>query len=177
MNFAEFLSKRVPTNFFVKKEQKILINSSYPGDMINGEDKIEYRTIPVTDAPEDFFKNENLEEVKKMANTLFENNNGFLVVKDSITDNYEFRFFIKGKEETEHSKLRKLFEELNRDFKIKRSNLEFIHGGEDAETLMKDLRRIIETNLQKAKEKRERKAFKRALNSNTIKTVKASEIF
>lgn len=161
MNFAQFLAKRVPTNFFIKKEQKILINFSYPGDMIEGEDKIEYKTIPLTDAPEDFFKNENLEEIKKMASELLPNYTGFLVVKNE--DSYEFRFFIKGTEETEHSRLRKMFEDLNRDFKIKRSNLEFIHGGEDAETLMKQLRVTIETNLQKAKEKRERKATKRIL--------------
>lgn len=164
MKFVEFLSKRVPTNFFIKKEQKILINFQYPGDMIDGEDKIEYKTIPLTDAPEDFFKNENLKEIKKMASELLPNNTGFLVVKNE--DSYEFRFFVKGTEETEHSRLRVLFEALNRDFKIKRSNLEFIHGGEDAETLMKQLRITIETNLKNAQLKRERKASKRMLKAS-----------
>lgn len=164
MKFVEFLSKRVPTNFFIKKEQKILINFQYPGDMIDGEDKIEYKTIPLTDAPEDFFKNENLEEIKKMASELLPNNTGFLVVKNE--DSYGFRFFVKGTEETEHSRLRVLFEALNRDFKIKRSNLEFIHGGEDAETLMKQLRITIETNLKNAQLKRERKASKRMLKAS-----------
>lgn len=164
MKFVEFLSKRVPTNFFIKKEQKILINFQYPGDMIDGEDKIEYKTIPLTDVPEDFFKNENLEEIKKMASELLPNNTGFLVVKNE--DSYEFRFFVKGTEETEHSRLRVLFEALNRDFKIKRSNLEFIHGGEDAETLMKQLRITIETNLKNAQLKRERKASKRMLKAS-----------
>ena len=164
MKFVEFLSKRVPTNFFIKKEQKILINFQYPGDMIDGEDKIEYKTIQLTDAPEDFFKNENLEEIKKMASELLPNNTGFLIVKNE--DSYEFRFFVKGTEETEHSRLRVLFEALNRDFKIKRSNLEFIHGGEDAETLMKQLRITIETNLKNAQLKRERKASKRMLKAS-----------
>ncbi len=164
MKFVDFLSKRVPTNFFIKKEQKILINFQYPGDMIDGEDKIEYKTIPLTDAPEDFFKNENLEEIKKMASELLPNNTGFLIVKNE--DSYEFRFFVKGTEETEHSRLRVLFEALNRDFKIKRSNLEFIHGGEDAETLMKQLRITIETNLKNAQLKRERKASKRMLKAS-----------
>jgi len=164
MKFVEFLSKRVPTNFFIKKEQKILINFQYPGDMIDGEDKIEYKTIPLTDVPEDFFKNENLEEIKKMASELLPNNTGFLIVKNE--DSYEFRFFVKGTEETEHSRLRVLFEALNRDFKIKRSNLEFIHGGEDAETLMKQLRITIETNLKNAQLKRERKASKRMLKAS-----------
>jgi len=164
MKFVDFLSKRVPTNFFIKKEQKILINFQYPGDMIDGEDKIEYKTIPLTDAPEDFFKNENLEEIKKMASELLPNNTGFLIVKNE--DSYEFRFFVKGTEETEHSRLRVLFKALNRDFKIKRSNLEFIHGGEDAETLMKQLRITIETNLKNAQLKRERKASKRMLKAS-----------
>jgi hypothetical protein len=164
MKFVDFLSKRVPTNFFIKKEQKILINFQYPGDMIDGEDKIEYKTIPLTDAPEDFFKNENLEEIKKMASELLPNHTGFLIVKNE--DSYEFRFFVKGTEETEHSRLRVLFEALNRDFKIKRSNLEFIHGGEDAETLMKQLRITIETNLKNAQLKRERKASKRMLKAS-----------
>ena len=164
MKFVEFLSKRVPTNFFIKKEQKILINFQYPGDMIDGEDKIEYKTIPLTDVPEDFFKNENLEEIKKMASELLPNNTGFLIVKNE--DSYEFRFFVKGTEETEHSRLRVLFEALNRDFKIKRSNLEFIHGGEDFATLMKQLRITIETNLKNAQLKRERKASKRMLKAS-----------
>ncbi len=164
MKFVEFLSKRVPTNFFIKKEQKILINFQYPGDMIDGEDKIEYKTIPLTDVPEDFFKNENLEEIKKIASELLPNHTGFLIVKNE--DSYEFRFFVKGTEETEHSRLRVLFEALNRDFKIKRSNLEFIHGGEDAETLMKQLRITIETNLKNAQLKRERKASKRMLKAS-----------
>ena len=134
--------------------------------MIDGEDKIEYRTIPLTDTPEDFFKNENLEEIKKMASVILREHDGFLIVKDPTIDSYEFRFFVKGKEETEHSRLRVLFEALNRDFKIKRSNLEFIHGGEDAETLMKQLRTTIETNLKNAQLKRERKASKRMLKTS-----------
>ncbi len=161
MKFADFLSKRVPTNFLVSKDQKILINSSYPGDMIKDEDKIEYKTIPLTDVPEDFMKNENLEEIKKIANSLCEND-GFLVVKN--IDNYEFRFFIKNKVETEHSILQKMFEDLNKDFKMKRSNLEFINGNEDTKTLFINLRNQIQGKLDAAKAKRERKAIKRIAN-------------
>lgn len=153
MTFEQFLSKRVPTNFFVGKNQKVIMNISFPGDMIFEEDQIVIEQVKIDNI------DENKDIVKKyLEETVKFPFDGVLIIKTENVEEYECRFFIKNKEETEYSKLFKDFEKLNSDFRIKKSDIEFVSGDMNCAEMISSLRTAITEKIRKAEEKRKRKS-------------------
>lgn len=173
MNFGTFLSKRIPTNFFVGKNEKLVINHNFPGEMIDGEDIIEYIDCEQSEFKDKFTKA--LGNFKEDGNLEFKDNainfldvllkdlgytgyTGFLVVtKENETK--EIRLFKPYVGPiTEHGTLREKFAELNQKYKIKKSDLEFVSGRIDTNEVINSTASFCEMKINKAKEKREKKA-------------------